>query len=460
MQAAAQQGLGLVAAAGGQDFHLHAEPLAQLLDGHIIEEGVLLLPQHHGRHAQRAAGQPALALSDDVGRRDEARHADVAAEEVVFDGMHFYFYHGVLAVELVHHLGDEGRGHGAGDDIHLFGAIDAVGLFQLGQKFLPEEAHHAHAVFQLVVVLIKLRLRDGAAGLEVPLIAGVDDALAVAALALVAELFHDVDDGGAGLSVVGRLLEEVLAVIRHAAGDCRHALHHRGQLQQVGEGAAELVAVVDAPAEHQLAVDGDAALHQAGQVLQHLAAPFIRQHPHAELGIGGVDRDVDGRDMHLDDAVDLVVLHVGHGDIVAEQKGQALVVVLEVEALTHSRGQLVDEAEHAVVGAGVLLVAQIGGEVAAEGAALFPLDVPLPDAVRHSRFEVEALAVGIKIIVQRVVQLVAVHAQQLVAASEAEGFCLAARVHAVDPDGHAFTSQFRFQDKARRGRHCALPFCT
>ena len=168
-----------------------------------------------------------------------------------------------------------GDGHGAGDDIQLLGAIDAVGLFQLGQKFLPEEAHHAHAVFQLVVVLIELRLRDGAAGLEVPLIAGVDDALAVAALALVAELFHDVDDGGAGLGVVGRLLEEVLAVIRHAAGDCRHALHHRGQLQQVGEGAAELVAVVDAPAEHQLAVDGDAALHQTGQVLRAPRPPRL-----------------------------------------------------------------------------------------------------------------------------------------------------------------------------------------
>ena len=173
-----------------------------------------------------------------------------------------------------------------------------------------------------------------------------------------------------------------------------------------------------------------------------------------------MDRDVDGRDVHLDDAVDLVVLHVGHGDIVAKQKGQALVVVLEVKALTHSRGQLVDEAEHAVVGTGVLLVAQIGGKAAAEGAALFPPDVPLPDAVRHLCFEVEALAVGIKIIVQRVVQLVAVHAQQLVAASEAEDSGFAALFHALDLDGHAFTSQFRFQDKARRGRHCALPFCT
>ena len=46
------------------------------------------------------------------------------------------------------------------------------------------------------------------------------------------------------------------------------------------------------------------------------------------------------------------------------------------------------------------------------------------------------------------------------AASEAEDSGLAALFHTLDPDGHAFTSQFRFQDKARRGRHCALPFCT
>ena len=84
MQAAAQQGLGLVAAAGGQDFHLYAEPLAQLLDGHIIEEGVLLLPQHHAGTPRVPLDSPALALGDDVGRRDEARHADVAAEEVCF----------------------------------------------------------------------------------------------------------------------------------------------------------------------------------------------------------------------------------------------------------------------------------------------------------------------------------------------------------------------------------------
>ena len=46
------------------------------------------------------------------------------------------------------------------------------------------------------------------------------------------------------------------------------------------------------------------------------------------------------------------------------------------------------------------------------------------------------------------------------AASEAEDSGFAALFHALDLDGHAFTSQFRYQDKARRGRLCALPFCT
>ena len=90
--------------------------------------------------------------------------------------------------------------------------------------------------------------------LEIPLIAGVDDALAVAALALIAKLLHNVDDSGAGLGIIGGLLEQILAVIRHTAGHSGNALHHRGQLQQVAQGTAKLFAIVDAPAEHQLTV--------------------------------------------------------------------------------------------------------------------------------------------------------------------------------------------------------------
>ena len=150
--------------------------------------------------------------------------------------------------------------------------------------------------------------------------------------------------------------------------------------------------------------------------------------------------------MHLDDAVDLVILHIGHGDVVAEQKAQPLVIILEIQALAHTGGQLVDEAEHAVVGAGMLLVAQIGGEIAAKGAALRALHVPLADAVRHLRFQVKALAVRVEIIVQRIVQLVLVHAQQLVAGLQTKGLRFAALFDPLDLDRHAPTrlSSFRF----------------
>ena len=53
---------------------------------------------------------------------------------------------------------------------------------------------------------------------------------------------------------------------------------------------------------------------------------------------------------------------VRQGDVVAEQEGQAAVVVLEVERLAQSRRELVDEAKHALVAAGALLIHEIGLE--------------------------------------------------------------------------------------------------
>ncbi len=256
----------------------------------------------------------------------------------------------------------------------------------------------------------------------------------MAALALVAKLFHNVDDLCAGRGIVGGLRKQIFTVIRHSAGHRRDALHHRGQLQQVCQRAAQLIAVVDAAAQNQLAIDRNAAFHKARQVLEHLAAPLVGEHPHPKLRVGGVDRNVDRRDMHLDDALDLVILHIGHGDIVAEQKGQPLVIIFKVQALPHTGRELIDEAEHAVIGAGVLLIAQIGLKVAPERPALCTLHVPLPDAVRHLRFQVKAGAVGIKIVVQRVVQRVFVHAQQLIAGAKTQSLCLAACFHTLDPD--------------------------
>ena len=84
----------------------------------------------------------------------------------------------------------------------------------------------------------------------------------------------------------------------------------------------------------------------------------------------------------------------------------------------------------------MFFIAQIGLEPAAKGAALRPLHLPLPDAVCHPGFQVEAAAVGIKIVVQRVVQLVIVHAQQFVTGGKAKSLGLAADIHLLDPYRH------------------------
>ena len=111
-----------------------------------------------------------------------------------------------------------------------------------------------------------------------------------------------------------------------------------------------------------------------------------------------------------------------------------------------------------MVGAGVLLVAQIGLEVTAKGSALRALHIPFPDAVGHLCFQVKAGAVGIKIVIQRVVQLVFIHGQQLVTGRKAQRLGFAARFHTLDFDRQRI--HLLCSDRTRRGRHRALPFCT
>ena len=71
-----------------------------------------------------------------------------------------------------------------------------------------------------------------------------------------------------------------------------------------------------------------------------------------------MNRHVDGRDVHLYDAVNVLARHIGHGHVVSVKEGQARVVVLEVKGVAHTGWKLVDEAENALVSAGVLLVHQ------------------------------------------------------------------------------------------------------
>jgi hypothetical protein len=67
-------------------------------------------------------------------------------------------------------------------------------------------------------------------------------------------------------------------------------------------------------------------------------------------------RNVQRRDVHLDNALYLVLGKVRHSDVVSVQERKARVVVLEIAGLTHSLGVLVDKAEYALVAAGLLFI--------------------------------------------------------------------------------------------------------
>ena len=107
----------------------------------------------------------------------------------------------------------------------------------------------------------------------------------------------------------------------------------------------------------------------------HDAACRSRLHPRLaeqtvpQVGVGRVHRDVQRRQPLLLDAGELRLREVGQRDVVPVQERQPEVVVLDVEALAHPARQLVDEAEHALVGAGGDLATAWGAGARARGRA-------------------------------------------------------------------------------------------
>ena len=151
------------------------------------------------------------------------------------------------------------------------------------------EPPHAHAVLQLGKLVVELSGRQRALRGQVPLIAGVDDAAAVLSAAFLGELLQDIQCSGGGFLIVGRQLEQLIAVVRHAGGHGGNTAHLRAQGQQICQGAAQFVIVVNAAAEHKLTVQLDSARRQLGQVFQHLTPALVRQHPHPQFWVCRVD---------------------------------------------------------------------------------------------------------------------------------------------------------------------------
>ena len=143
--------------------------------------------------------------------------------------------------------------------------------------------------------------------------------------------------------------------------------------------------------------------------------------------------------MHLDDTVNFVVGQVCQRDIVAEQEGEPLVVILKIERLPHTGRQLVNKAEHTVIGAAVLFIAQIGLEVAAQRLILRLGDLYGAVLLVLTHFQGERGGRCIKLVVQCIVQGMTVDGQQRTAYGKAEALRGGIFIYRCHIQGHGVT---------------------
>ena len=183
-------------------------------------------------------------------------------------------------------------------------------------------------------------------------------------------------------------------------------------------GAGQFLSVVDPAAQHNLPAQADAGIGKAAEIGKHLPCALVFHHGAAQFRVGGVHRHVDRGNVHFDDAVNVAVMQVGQRDIVAVQKGKAAVIVFEIKGGTEPFGQLVDKAENALVGTGVLFVHQ--GRFKVQPDVVIRAFVN-GNGVRRAvpcEFYGHALIGKIKAIVQHVGDFIAVHPQQFIPRSD------------------------------------------
>ena len=161
-------------------------------------------------------------------------------------------------------------------------------------------------------------------------------------------------------------------------------------VEDSGQRVVEPRPVVDARAHHDLATDLDPVVEQRPQPAQARRPAAVAQHRRPQLGVGRVDRHVQRRQPLGDHPLEVGLGEPGQRREVAVQEAQPVVVVLEVQASAHALGQLVDEAELAVVVAGADPVEDGAGHLGAERLAgrLGDGDVELDAVPRQQQVDV------------------------------------------------------------------------
>ena len=194
----------------------------------------------------------------------------------------------------------------------------------------------------------------------------------------------------------------------------REAVEHAEQ-RVVEDGA-----VVEPGAHDDLAVHLDTGVEQQRQPPQARRAAPVPQQAGAHVRVGGVDAHVERAQLLGDDPLEIGLGESGQRREVPVEEREAVVVVLQREALPHALRQLVDEAERAVVVARAHAVEHRARELEAERRpgglvdADRALETAPPDLELDDRF------VGLHLVADDVAQVLAVDGEDLVAGDQSK----------------------------------------
>ena len=193
----------------------------------------------------------------------------------------------------------------------------------------------------------------------------------------------------------------------------------REAVEHTEQRVVEHRAVVDSRAHDDLAVHRHTGVEQQLEPAQARRAPAVAQQADPHVGIGRVDAHVERTQLLGDDALEVGLGEAGERREVPVEKREPEVVVLEVEAAAHPLRELVDEAERAVVVAGLhpveYRVRELEPERRAFGLAYH--DLLLEPAAPH--LEVDLGAVGVQLVGDHVPELLSVDRENLVAGGDA-----------------------------------------
>ncbi len=210
-------------------------------------------------------------------------------------------------------------------------------------------------------------------------------------------------------------------VVAHAERHDADGGEAREAVEDPEQRVVERVTVVDTGAHDDLAVHLDAAVEQRGEPAQARRAAAVAQQARPEVGVGGVDAHVERTELLGQDPLEIGLGEAGERGEVAVEEGEAVVVVLQVQALPHALRQLVDEAERAVVVARAHAVEHRALELEAERGARVLLDHHELLEATAQHFELDARLVGLDLVADDVAHGLTIEREQLVAGEKPGG---------------------------------------